>query len=231
MNVEVGQARALLEYDLRNNPAAALTLMCDHCGVESRYTYSEILDLIDPQRRPQPLPAGRHWALLPYEVTTADKMEYRGFLAERVLVQVGRRTPDAWTGTLLGSSSFAPSLAVSAEVGGPAVSTFLICEWWMSREHAAAIPVEGVPKGSVFGIFFGNKGGRLLELQAANLFCSNPSCNSVFSPTHSQVTATLADAREKPIAAGTTPSLMFTCELCGTSRVVDESSFSGLFHV
>ena len=27
------------------------------------------------------------------------------------------------------------------------------------------------------------------------------------------------------------PNLMFTCELCGTSRVVDESSFTGLFSV
>jgi len=231
LNVELGQARALLEYELRNNPAAAFTLTCDHCGVESRYGYSEILGLIDPQRRPRPLPAGQQWALVPYELPTADTMEYRGFLAERVLVEVARRMPDAWTGTLLGPSLLAPSLRPGAQVGGPAVSTFLICEWWMFGQHEVAIPIEGVPKGSVFGIFFGNKGRRLVDLQTANLFCSNPSCSFVFSPTHSQVKQMLAGAREKPIAADTTPNLMFTCELCGTSRVVDESSFTGLFSV
>lgn len=231
LNVDVGQACALLEYDLRNNPAASFNLTCDQCGVESRYSYSEIVDLIDPQRRPRPLPAGRQWALIPYELSTADTMKYRGFLAERVLVEVGRRLPDAWTGTLLGPSAFAPSLRPGTQVGGPAVSTFFLCEWWGSGLQQMSIPVEGVPKGSVFGIFFGNKERRLVELQTANLFCSNPSCNFIFSPTHSQVNEMLASARQKPIAADTIPNLMFTCELCGTSRVVDESSFTGLFYV
>ncbi|MBI1894240.1 MAG: hypothetical protein HYS14_09035 [Candidatus Rokubacteria bacterium] len=231
LNVEVGQARALLEYDLRNNPAASFTLTCDRCGIESSYTYSEILDLIDSQHRPRPLPTGRQWAILPYELTTADTMEYRGFLAERVLVGVVERVPDAWTGTLLRPSQFAPPLAPGAHVGGPVVSTFLVCEWWASGQSRTAMPVEGVPKGSIFGIFFGNKGRHLIELQTANLFCSNPSCNFVFSPTHSQVKTMLAEASQKPISANTRPNLMFTCELCGTSRVVDESSFNGLFHV
>jgi hypothetical protein len=115
LNVEVGQARALLEYDLRNNPAATFALTCDHCSVESRYTYSEILELIDPQCRPRALPAGRQWALVTYELMTTDTMEYRGFLAERVLVEVGERMPDAWTGTLLGPSLFAPARLITAE--------------------------------------------------------------------------------------------------------------------
>jgi hypothetical protein len=229
--MEVGQARALLEYNLRNNPAATFTLACDRCGLESRYSYAEILALLDPQRRPQPLPADRHWALVLYELATAETMEHRGFFAERVLVTTQTRTSDAWTGTLLSTSTFAPSLRPGAQIGGPTVSMFLVCEWWLSGRHQVSIPVEGVPKGSVFGIFFGSKGRRLVDLQTANLFCSNPSCNYVFNPTYSQVKAMLADAREKPIAAETTPTLMFTCELCGTSRVVDESSFNGLFHV
>lgn len=231
LNIEVGQARALLDHDLRNNPTAAFTLACDRCGLESHYSHAEILALIDPQRRPQPLPEGRHWALVPYELSTAESMEHRGFFAERVLVEIQTRMPDAWTGTLLGSSLFAPSLRPGAQIGGPTVSTFLICQWWVSGQRQLAISVQDVPKGSVFGVFFGNKGRQLVDLQRANLFCSNPSCNFVFSPTYSQVKEMLAGAHEKPIAAETTPTLMFTCELCGTSRVVDESSFTGLFHV
>lgn len=168
LNMEVGQARALLEYDLRNNPAASFTLTCDRCGIESSYTYSEILDLIDSQHRPRPLPTGRQWAILPYELTTADTMEYRGFLAERVLVEVVERAPDAWTGTLLRPSQFTPPLALGAHVGGPIVSTFLVCEWWASGQSRMAMPVEGVPKGSIFGIFFGNKGRRLISHHATS---------------------------------------------------------------
>lgn len=41
----------------------------------------------------------------------------------------------------------------------------------------------------------------------------------------------LAEAREQPLAADSTPNLMFTCKLCATSRIVDESSFDGLFLV
>jgi len=229
--VEVGQARALLEYDLRNNPTATFTVTCDRCGVESCYTYAEILEFVDPERRPRPLPGGQQWALLLYELPTAETMEHRGFFGERILVEVRTRMPDAWTGTLLGPSSFAPSLRPGAQIGGPVVSTFLVGEWWDFGQRHVAVPVEGVPKGSVFGIFFGNKIGRLVELQTANIFCSNATCNFVFSPTYSQVKETLAGAREKPIAADTTPTLMFTCELCGTSRVVDESSFIDLFRV
>jgi len=231
LNVEVGQARALLEYDLHKNPAATFTLTCDHCGFESSYTFSEILDLIDFQNRPRPLPTGRQWALLPYELTTVETMEYRSFFAERVLVEVEEHRSDAWTGTLVGASSFAPSLRPGTQVGGPPVLTFLVCEWCVYGHQKTAIPVESVPKGSIFGIFFGNKGRRLVKLQTANLFCSNPSCNFVFSPTHSQVKQMLADACRKQIAADTTPNLMFTCELCGASRVVDDSSFAGLFYV
>jgi hypothetical protein len=231
LNIEVGQARALLEYNLRNNPAALFTLSCDRCGLQSAYNYSDILALIDPQHRPEPLPASRQWAILLYELTTADTMDYRGFFGERILVEPVGRVPDAWRGILLGASQFAPSLAAGAHVGGPVVSTFLVCEWWDSGRVKTAIPVTGVPKGSVFSIFYGNKRGQLVELQTANLFCSNPSCQYVFSPTYSRVKDMLAEASEKPLAADSTLTLMFTCELCGTSRVVDEASFDGLFLV
>lgn len=231
LNVEVGQALAFIEYNLRNNPAASFTVLCDHCGIESSYTYSEILGFIEPQRRPRPLPRGQQWAILLYEIETADTMEHRGFLAERVLVEVVECMPDAWTGILLAPMQFAPSVYPGTHVGGPVVSSFLVCEWWVSGQSRMAMPIEGVPKGSVFGIFFGNKGMHFVELQTANLFCSNPSCNFVFSPTHSQVTSMLAEASQKPNSDDTTPNLMLTCNLCGISRVVDESSFDGLFHV
>jgi hypothetical protein len=231
LNIEVGQARALLEYNLRNDPEAHFRLTCDRCGFESSYTYPDILEMIDPQCRPEPLPADRQWAILLYEVATTEAMEFRGFLAERVLVGTVERIPDAWSGTLLGASQFAPSLGVGARVGGSVVSRFLVCDWWDSGRVRMAIPLAGVPKGSIFGVFYGNKGRRLVELQTANLFCSNPSCQGVFSPTYSQVRKMLAEAREQPLAADSTPNLMFTCKLCATSRIVDESSFDGLFLV
>lgn len=65
MNVEVGQARALLEYRLRDNPAASFAFRCDRCGFESSYTYSDIVDLIPAEHRPRALPPGRQWAIVP----------------------------------------------------------------------------------------------------------------------------------------------------------------------
>jgi hypothetical protein len=58
------------------------------------YPYSDILDLIDPQYRPRLLPAGREWAILPYELTKADTMEYRRFFGERFLMEVVGHEPD-----------------------------------------------------------------------------------------------------------------------------------------
>src|SRR5262249_24041594 len=78
-NLEVGAALALIEYQLRNNPTADLKLQCDQCGKESSYDYSQILGMLDPSRRPTPLPSNQVWALILLEIGTAPEMSDRGF--------------------------------------------------------------------------------------------------------------------------------------------------------
>lgn len=231
LNLEVGLARAMLEYDLRDNPAAELKLQCGECGQDSSYHYQQILALLEPERQPKLLPRGQAWALILVEVPTAAEMPQRGFLGERVLVRVEVESATAWEGALLSRSQFAPALSVPSVVGGRRWSGFDVCDWTRSFGRKEDIVVVEVKQGSVVGTFFSEKHSPEPWLKPANLFCANPSCGYIFGVTFSQFEHALDAAGTKPIAAEARPNLALTCSVCQTSRVIDRSSFAKLFKV
>jgi len=100
MQMPLASARASVEHDLKNNPAAQLTLQCDQCGFENRYSYEMILSLTAEASRPRPLEPGQVWAIILAELPTEDTMEQRGFFGERVLVERKKEVGKNWAGFL-----------------------------------------------------------------------------------------------------------------------------------
>lgn len=58
MDIDISVARALLEYDLQNDPTAIFRLSCNHCRRESGYDYQRLLRLTPDELQPIPLPQG-----------------------------------------------------------------------------------------------------------------------------------------------------------------------------
>jgi len=222
-NIEVRMAHALLEYNLKKNPAATFSVECERCHQLSRFSHDKIIDMLDPAILHQNLPNEQLWAIILMELETADELEYRGFFGERVLVQITILQDDSWAGKILGQSQFAPSVNIGSQVGGGVFSDYYVCNSLSSSNEWVDLPFEGVPENSVFSLFFLPKQNDNFDLKCANLFCSNPSCNNSFSYTYSEV-------RNK-IEQDQTTYFVACCERCGVCRVIDLESFEGLFKV
>ena len=70
----------------------------------------------------------------------------------------------------------------------------------------------------------------------ANIACSNPSCNHVYSAmTYTKFKEMVAQAqnegKDEVLYDAVThfPTLLLECPSCGVSRVIDEGSFDGLY--
>jgi hypothetical protein len=69
-----------------------------------------------------------------------------------------------------------------------------------------------------------------------NIACSNPSCNHVYSAmTYTKFKEMVAQAQKDQTDDSLydeetyLPTLLLECPACGISRVIDESSFDGLY--
>ncbi len=233
INLELCDARALLEYRLRDDAAAQFHASCKTCGKDSTYAYSDLLNMTPQELRPVPLPQDYAWAVVLKELPTADEMQQRAFLGEKILTKVIAEGARAWTGNLISESSLAIDLAIGERIGGPVINAHRWCTGVLRNNKIVPFSIGQLSQGLDVAAFFLAQTGQTHFLQCANLSCSNPSCAHYFSFTYSQfqdslqTTGTFARAHGE----GTTGFLIIKCELCQTSRVVDERSYEGLFKV
>lgn len=225
-------ARALVEYNLCDDPTFQLKLSCPHCGKESRYSLEAITRLIPASRGPRPLPVGTSWALVLLELETSDEMPDRAFLGEHVPVNTQRVLANGIEEMqLLSRSVLAPSLTVGATVGAGAWGRFRVCLYVRRGNEETDIAVT-FPQGKSnrLGSFFAAKGDPDGGLRGGNLSCSNPSCGRFFSLSYREFCskATKAELSARTLGQGIRPWLALTCDGCGTARIVDERSFDEL---
>jgi hypothetical protein len=222
-------ARAQIEYFLRDDPAFQLRLPCDRCGRESRYSLDAVNAMIPLSRRPRPLPSDNIWAYLLLELETSPTMSERCFLGERVRVR--RRSVSAGhaLGEMMALSALAPELASGDVITLSSWGKYpvLVGVLRAGKEQPIHFNTSATQSNAV-GAFFASKLNGVL--QPGNLFCSNPSCAMVFSLRYSEFTSAVERSQHNSAAIGaTTAMIILSCEVCGTSRVVDNRSFDDVF--
>ncbi len=233
-NITARMARARLEYRLRHDPISVYKFSCDKCKKTSTYSLEEIVALIPPDDRPKPLPHDYFWAHILYELAAWKNPDHRAFFGSRVLVQRLLTESDKnWYGMLKSTSPYAPTLEIGNYVRGGPRSNYELCLFVVVDGKQVPIPrPEQIPRSISFGTFVSPRDNDN-ELLCANLACSNPICNHIFS-TMTFTRFQDAIAREQLDEAAFDevtfmPTLTLECPVCGTCRVIDESSFEGLF--
>lgn len=230
--MELCDYRALLEYQLRDDPAAILKITCDICGQESQYDYPTLINITPENARPVALPENAIWALVLYELETADSMPERGFLGEQVLIEDIEYDQHNWAGCLVSESKLAPKLKQGSLMVGQVLNKHHICTGVFRNEEVIGIPLE-TPKGGLdIGTFFIPKTGHTSLLLPSNITCTNPSCGHIFGITYSQFVEVIRNQvypSERQLGNDVTGHLVLKCEICQTSRIVDSKSFDGLY--
>lgn len=226
-------AYAICEYQLRYNPRFTLNLECEVCRRRTKYTYEQIISLMPPEGRPKPLPHDHFWAFILLEVDTWKGVDNRAFVGDRVLVQRLHTEPNkTWYGTLKSTSLYAPSLIIGNYVKGAPWGRYEQCLFVIEDGNPNPIPRPApIPRSSSFGMFLSPKQNDE-DLLCANIFCSNPSCNHIFSTMTYKKFKELArrDLEHAHLFdKDSFPIVTLQCDVCGISRIIDERSFDGLF--
>jgi len=229
-------ARAVIEYQSQYRPGYQLRSLCEGCGQTSNYAYDEVMSLISPEQRPKPLQHDHFWAYILIEFKTSLSSEQRTYLSDRVLVQRLYAEPDkSWYGLLKSTSPYAPSLKNDSYVKGRPWGNYEICQFVVENGNPTIIerpPV--IARTSSYAIFVNSKNADngSEELLCAHISCSNPSCPCIYSTiTYEKFKklAAPASATQQYYDTGTMPVVTLHCEVCGTSRIIDERAFNGLF--
>jgi hypothetical protein len=232
--ITVSTARALSEYRLRDDPKYIFQLSCSECKKNTKYTYEEIISMLQPEKRPQSLPYDHFWAYVLFDVEAWKKADRRAYLGGRMLVQ--RLTSEEngdWYGILKSLSPYAPTLKTGNYVKGKRRGKYEICLFVIEGGNSVPIPrPPQILKTGSFGLFVSLKDNDS-ELLCANIFCSNPSCHHIFSTmTYTKFSALiLREQLDENSYDEVTfqPIIKLECPVCGTERVIDESSFEGLY--
>lgn len=226
MNVDLSAALAFAVHQgLTGAPETFAT--CDRCGRKSIYTYTDLLHLLPPDRQPADLPTGFVLAVLVARYPRPSSASGESFLGERVLVALASVDGDEWFGTLKSSSFLAPSLPIGTALAGRVLGDHTVVFGRVVDDRIEPLPLEAPTPGTTDTGFFYVPDASPDTLLAANLFCANPSCPHIFGPYYSQTLDMMRRAAATPRADNA--FVIFTCERCGTSRVVSEASFDGLF--
>ncbi|MFH1259730.1 MAG: hypothetical protein ABII74_07990 [Elusimicrobiota bacterium] len=225
-------AKAEIEYRLRNDLPAVLELNCSACGNQNMYSYTSILKFIPEEMLSKMRPNNHEWSILLGEMGTADKMEYRSFFGERILAKISNSNDLSWQGVMISESQFKPELLKGTLLGGIKLNGFYVIEYSIENNIKNKIIIESIPSGSDIGGFFAPKQGDLKKLQAANVFCSNPSCGHIFNFLYSDFQKNVqAVTNTKEQKGWAKFHLSLECNLCGTQRIVEEVTFQNLFKV
>jgi len=233
-DIEVSTARALFEYRLKYDPQYIFRLPCTKCKKVSKYSYDQIVSLLPPEKRPQPLAHDHFWAYVLFDLEAWKSKDHRAQLGARVLVQRLTNEPNgAWYGILKSSSPYAPTLVVGNYLKGQSRGNYEICLFVIEDGKSIPIPKPPeIPKSISFGLFISPKDNDS-EILCANIFCSNPSCHHIYSTmTYTKFSSLIS---QEQLDEGSyddltvLPTLKLECPVCGTSRVIDESSFDNLY--
>jgi hypothetical protein len=232
--ITVSTARALFEYRLRYDPKYLFLLTCSKCKKNTKFTYEDIVGLLPPEKRPQPLAFDHFWAYVLFDLEAWKSKENRAQLGGRVLIQ--RLTSEAsgdWYGILKSVSPYAPTLKPGDYLKGRPRGKYEICLSVIETGTPVPIPQPPqIPKTASFGLFVSPKANDSKFL-CANISCSNPSCHHIFSAmTYTKFSALILREQldeDSYDEVSFQPTLKLECPVCGTERVIDESSFEGLY--
>lgn len=236
-HISVNEARARFEYRLRYDPKYVFHLHCDKCAKTTLFTYDQILGLLLRQKRPKPMPHDHFWAYILFELKVWKDRDQRAFLGGRVLVQRLLVEPGGdWYGTIKSRSPYAPSLQIGSYVKGRPRGNYEICRAVVEDGNAKPLPVPPkIPRTRSFGMFVSPKDNDGI-FQFANIACSNPSCNHVYSAMTFTKFKEMVSRAQKEQADDSLyddetylPTILLECPACGISRVIDEGSFDGLY--
>ncbi len=186
MALSVAAAKAVLDAQRVNDPAAVLRITCDRCGMESAYTQQMVLDLMPPDLQDLALAPYEFWSFIMVPVATVESTGQRAFVGEPVLLKQVERTTDGWRATLLSPSRFAPSLKVGEDLIGVRDGTFDFCSHVVRGSEVVELPLaEKMPDRSEFALFVLSDRPSA-HYVTATLFCTNHSCHYPFQLTYSE---------------------------------------------
>jgi len=231
--IEPRVARAIIEYHARTKPGYVLRSSCERCNKTTTYTYDEVLDRIPSDKRPRPLQHDHFWAYVLIEFKTSKSAEQRTFLGDRLLIQRLFVEPDnSWYGILQSASPYAPSLQRGDYLKGAPWGQHQICRFVVQDNIPKPIPrPDKLVRTSSYAIFVADTGTAGVLL-CANIACANPSCGFLYGTmTYEKFTkiAVLAHVTMPYYGTGDKPIITLHCELCETTRIIDEESFEGAF--
>ena len=236
-HITVSEARARFEYRLRYDPNYIFHFQCDKCAKTTLFTYDQILGLLPLQKRTKPRPHDLFWAYILFELKVWRDRDQRAFLGGRVLVQRLLVEPGGdWYGTIKTRSPYAPSLQIGSYVKGRLRGDHEICLSVVEDGNAKPLPVPPkIPRTRSFGMFVSSKENDGI-FQFANIACSNPSCNHVYSAMTFTKFKEMVNQAQNEQADDSLyddetylPTILLECPACGISRVIDEGSFDGLY--
>ena len=227
-------ARGLFEYRVLHDPRYVFRSVCGTCKKITKYSREQIMGQIPPDDRPRPLAADLFWAYLLFESDAWKGRDHRAFLGDRVLVQRLTKEPGGdWYGILKSTSPYAPTLKIGNFVKGRPRGRLELCLYVVEDGVPQDIPKPAeVPRSSSFGMFV-SPNDNDEKILGANIYCSNPSCNHIFSTmTFTKFKAAIAKEQEDEDLYDEVTFLAtvkLACPRCGTVRVIDEHSFDGLY--
>jgi hypothetical protein len=230
VKIDTSSIIAVIEYRLRDDPAASMKLQCELCGYESTYDYRTVMQILPPDWHPPPLPDNASWAIILFELTTAASMPERAFFGERVLVCDVAQSGYQWSGQLISESLFAPSLERYVRVAGQIWNGHQVCTGYYREKQYRNLPIQDLKTGMVVGLYFMPKNGNSTALPCGNISCANPRCTNYCSITYRELDSILSNGLtpEMKLLGATHGYLVMKCEMCQTSRVADRHSFDHL---
>lgn len=224
-------------HALRATPGVALAYanefgnvyqeQCARCGRNNQMSAAEIEALLPPQQRPRPLLSGERMAHVLKEIPSSMQ-GMDGFLGEQIRVRDFQTNGKKWIGVAADTTLFAPSLTVGTQVGGANHGVVLDATSVLRAGIWVELQVTLPPRGNSMAapyVRLHDASGKILPMTPT---CANPSCVLRFSITFKQFRdASRTLSKEAP--TGTRPTVLMTCNRCGSSRVITDSTFDDLF--
>lgn len=175
------------------------------------------------------LPNDVVFAILLAELDTSPSMP-RSFFGERILTRVTQKSSDwKWQGQLLGKSQFCPStLLPGSEVAGVMIDEHIVLGTHRRDSAEVPIQVEDVPENSCFAIMVSPRDNPSI-LMSANPFCPNPTCMNVSSITFTKFEEIVTRDAIPSSDPDVEPNLIWECNLCHTTMMIDAETFTNLY--
>jgi hypothetical protein len=154
------------------------------------------------------------------------------FLGERVLIEQIDREDDVWTGILQSGTTLAPDLKIGDQLAGRRFGKFDVCSGIVCGETLKDLPLRLPKPGTTDLGMFLVRAEDPKVLWPTQPFCSNPSCCHITGYNYSKFTSAIRENQDVVWLLGADSNyLIADCQRCGTSTVIDETSFAGCYRV